>query len=253
MKRDCRFLFVVTATAILCSFVGCGSTPTDKTIGQQIDLDDTVVSEAVQTEEKTEIAETFDTVTFETVASITNAEDYSDIDFEDITTEVMSITAEQLSYIKSGLTYGEIIGILGETANFGNSGLRVYSIGSGLYLTLNFDSKDDICNMSGAELASTLISLYYPQQNFPEKPNEETQFLYCRTVNDLGYFIFENSNNVDCGTLIIGDNTEIILQNGQSGTKDDIHTGQYLVIGYEGVLETYPGQYICTSVTVVEE
>lgn len=94
------------------------------------------------------------------IKSIYTAQNHTDLE---MTTEVTKVTTEQLSAIPAKSTYAAIIDTLGAGANFGRSGLQLYKVDGTRLLVLNFDDLNDVCPLSGENLAKSAVSLEPPK------------------------------------------------------------------------------------------
>lgn len=78
------------------------------------------------------------------------------------------VPEEKLIEIPANTPYGELVKILGHTAQYGESSLHVYRVGdypetvqlsSGPLIILNFDDPNELCPYSGGELLKNAVSL----------------------------------------------------------------------------------------------
>lgn len=157
------------------------------------------------------------------------------------------ITSDQIRTIKSGLTYKEIIKILGDTKDIG-SGVHVlqYAVDGQKVLYLSFAEENDICNQSGDELLKTL-------ENAPQDNKDKN------TLNGTLTQRMENSILVSCPTydrfdvikLSISTDTVIEFNDGSKATIDDISgTSNLMITIGENIAETYPPQGTALKIVI---
>jgi len=155
------------------------------------------------------------------------------------------ITSSQISAIKTGLSYKEIIEILGNTKDVG-SGLHVllYAVDGDKILYLNFGNENDICNLSGDELLKTLKDA--KQDNSDENTFNAT--LTQRSGNSI-LVSCPNFKNFDVISLTITDQTVIVFENGTKASIDDIKDELIITISPE-IRESYPPQGTAVKIII---
>lgn len=148
--------------------------------------------------------------------------------------------------IKAGMTYKEIINQLGETANFGQGNIRQYIVDDKLVLPLRFDSLSDVCKKTGEELLKQAISYKVPER-IKDKLNDN---IYAVVINDK-FISCINGEPDNCCTIDLSD-AEIKFENGKTATAADVKPMSSVLISYDMVAESYPGNMHCLKVTILD-
>ncbi|MGL5541002.1 MAG: hypothetical protein ACRDBX_05130 [Erysipelotrichaceae bacterium] len=157
------------------------------------------------------------------------------------------ITSEQIRTIPTGLTYKEIIKVLGDTKDIG-SGQHVlqYAVDGDKVLYLSFADENDKCMQSGEDLLKTLESK--PQNHVDQN-----------TFNATMTQRMDNSILVSCPTyerfdvisLAITKDTSIEFKDGSLATIDDIDSTSNLIITIgENIDLSYPPQGLALKIII---
>lgn len=156
------------------------------------------------------------------------------------------ITSSDVKAIKAGMTYKEIINQLGETANFGQGNIRQYIVDDKLVLPLRFDSLSDVCKKTGEELLKQAIPYKVPER-IKDKLNDD---IYAVVINDK-FISCINGEPDNCCTIDLSD-AEIKFENGKTATAADVKPMSSVLISYDMVAESYPGNMHCLKVTILD-
>ncbi len=155
------------------------------------------------------------------------------------------ISSEQIRAIKAGTSYKDIIKALGNTKDVGSGRyVLVYAVDGDKIFYLGFGGEEEICMQSGEELLKTLEPA---QQNNPDEYTfnatmtqrmDNSILVYCPT-----YDKFDTIN------LTITGDTEIVFENGEKATIDDIKYNLTITIAPE-IRESYPPQGTALKIIV---
>jgi hypothetical protein len=156
------------------------------------------------------------------------------------------ITSSQISAINKGLSYKEIIEILGNTKDIG-SGLHVlqYAVDDNKILYLSFADENDICDKSGSDLLMML---------------EDADEYIGSEVNTFNATVINKTNNsilVSCPTnesfdiiyLNVNESTVISFADGSEATFDDVENKITVTIS-DQILESYPPQGTALKIVI---
>lgn len=161
--------------------------------------------------------------------------------------EMINISSGKLKTIKAGVTYKEIFSQLGDSANFGKTQYRVYTVDNEKILSFKFDNINDVCKKSGSELLSSAVSYQYTG----EEINSGTYAIVLSTdslfASSPGNEIFDKK----AFYINIYPTTEIIFQDGRPATKDDIKEMQPIIVYNYCTLESYPPQVVSTKIVIM--
>ena len=147
------------------------------------------------------------------------------------------ITSDQIRAIKAGTTFRDIISALGSTKDIG-SGLHVlqYAVDGDKILYLSFAREDDPSPLSGEDMLKNLV----PAAQDNEDENTFNATLIQRTENSI-LVSSPTYKNFDVISMHITDATEIVFENGDKATIDDIKDA--LIITFDGsIMKSYPPQ-----------
>lgn len=155
------------------------------------------------------------------------------------------ISSEQIRAIKAGTSYKDIVKVLGNTKDVGSGRhVLVYAVDGDKIFYLGFGGEDEICLQSGEELLKTLE---------PADQNNPNEFTFNATLTQR----MDNSILVYCPTydkfdtisLSITEDTEIVFENGEKATIDDIKYNLTITISPE-IRESYPPQGTALKIIV---
>lgn len=148
----------------------------------------------------------------------------------------------KLEQITAGMTYGEILDTLGSTAAFGYTAYRQYRTFDDRIIQLKFNSKDDICPYSGAELFNNAM---------PLRDDPHGNLTIAAGCGGLVTYLTED-NALTPMSLITSD-AKITFEDGSPASEDDLKTGTAILFETTGeVLCSYPGQAFCTAITILD-
>lgn len=157
------------------------------------------------------------------------------------------LKSSDVKEIKAGMTYSEIIDKLGQGANFCQAGLCQYIVDDEYVLVLHFDNITDVCTKSGEELMQEAVPYKVPER-LSDKAKDNPIY---GIVTDYKFISCINNNPSICYNLNLSD-AEIKFENGKPATVDDIKLMSGVIVIFDTVAETYPGQLHCTSVTIID-
>ena len=161
---------------------------------------------------------------------------------------VLTVSAEQVSSLSSGMTYSEITDALGSTTDFGNLRMRFYYVENCGVLILSFEDEDDVCSLSGAELLDTVVNLDYQGKKFD---SENTKYGYIADYMGSNFFVCCENEIIEGYRLGIADSTRIKYADGAKATEDDL-AGHYVLVTWDWVIETSPGKLSCTKIVICD-
>ena len=177
------------------------------------------------------------------------------------TNEVLNITSEQLAEaLPEGntLSYGKLISQLGLSANFGHTGIQIYKLDGNKVLTLRFQNVDDICTMSGEELAQTAVPLDEPD-NFPTGSGyQNSQWIYGIIVDS--HFLYSESGGSPCCYSLSypdkessdsPDSSIIRYADGTGKSNNHLSYGEKVLVSFDELLETHPPTIICNEIIII--
>lgn len=155
------------------------------------------------------------------------------------------VTSAEVKSITSGMSYREIIQLLGPTKDIG-SGLHVlqYVVDDNNLLYINFADENDICEKSGDDFLKNLI----PVDNKGDSSTTFNCTLIQRSENSLlvscpTYTAFDTAN------VTVTENTIIVFENGEKATLNDIKN-DFLITFSGTVAESYPVQITATKIVI---
>ncbi|MEG0772817.1 hypothetical protein [Clostridium sp.] len=155
------------------------------------------------------------------------------------------VTSSEVKSITPGITYKEIIQLLGPTKDIG-SGLHVlqYVVDDNKLLYINFADENDICEKSGDDFLKNLI----PVDNKGDSSTTFNCTLIQRSENSLlvscpTYTAFDTAN------VTVTEKTIIVFENGEKATLNDVKSD--FIITFNGtVAESYPVQITATKIVI---
>ncbi len=172
---------------------------------------------------------------------------YASIRTYNMLTYTKKILSEDVLNIEKGMTYKEIIDLLGETKDIGtvDEHTLMYVVDGTKLLYLKFSDEDDVCELSGKELLDTLVNAVQDQKDKNTfkatviSKGKNYVFLSCPT-----YELFDSIY------LMIDDKTEIVFEDGTKATVDDIE-GEVIATFTGGIRESYPPQSNAKKIVII--
>ncbi len=164
----------------------------------------------------------------------------------------VKVTEKQMEKLPAGLNYYEITDILGNTAAFGNSKTRYYVTENAELIILKYDSRSDICPLSGKELYDSAVPLYYTGE-LPDTVDSDMTF---GILGQSGLIIRLGSDGyLDAGYVCQApEGCELIHEDGTPADDDELNQiGGRAFIKCDLQLETYPPQLQCTEVVLLDD
>ncbi len=163
---------------------------------------------------------------------------YATICTYNMLTYTKRISSEDVLKIDKGMTYKDIIKLLGETKDIGtiDEHVLMYVVDGTKLLYLKFSDEDEVCQRTGKELLDTLVNAVQDQKDkntfnaIVINKSKNHVFLSCPT-----YELFDSIY------LIIDDKTEIVFEDGTKATVNDIE-GEVIATFTGGIRESYPPQ-----------
>ncbi|MDE7362973.1 MAG: hypothetical protein K2N38_13685 [Oscillospiraceae bacterium] len=148
----------------------------------------------------------------------------------------------KLEQITAGMTYGEILDTLGSTAAFGCTDYRQYRTFDDRIIQLQFESKDDICPYSGAELFNNAMPL-----------RDDLHGDLTIVTGGSGLVTYLTEDDSLTALLLLTSNAKIAFEDGSPASEDDLKTGTAILFETTGeVLCSFPGQAFCTKITILD-
>lgn len=162
-------------------------------------------------------------------------------------TSTHKVTADQVEDLEAGLTYGEIIDILGVTKDVGkDSYILQYLVDGNKLLTLSFNDEEDICPLSGQEMLETL-------KKIATENNTELSFNATILQNNEGSLLVDCPayDKFDSAYVGITEETAILFNDGNKAVREDLTVGSAVVITYSGTIrESYPVQIDAVKIVI---
>lgn len=161
--------------------------------------------------------------------------------------DTVRVTEEQLSEIAADTSYRDILEKLGSTQAFGQPKYRQYVTEDDRIIQLYFESKDELCPYSGAELYERALPLKYDG----EAPEGTFYGLLAGSGGFITYSAdLENTYITGC-YLMTGD-AEIVFEDGSAAFGDDLKPETAVFVQSDYTLESYPGQMHCTKIVILK-
>lgn len=154
------------------------------------------------------------------------------------------ISSAQVRAIEAGMSYEEIVSILGSTKDIG-SGLYVlqYVVDGDKVLNLSFANLLDTCPKSGEELLETLQEA---------KQDKDQDTFYATLIEKTGNGILVSCptyQHFDMVSLAITQQTEIVFADGGVAATEDIQ-GELIITITGPVRESYPPQAEAAKIVI---
>lgn len=161
--------------------------------------------------------------------------------------DTVRVTAEQLSDIAADTSYADILEKLGKTQAFGQPKYRQYVTDDDRIIQLHFESKDDLCPYSGAELYERAMPLKY-------NGKVPGGMFYGLLAGDGGFVTYEtgSDNKGITGGYIGARDAEIIFEDGTPASENDLKPETAVFIKSDYTLEIYPEQMHCTKIVILK-
>lgn len=161
--------------------------------------------------------------------------------------DTVKVTAEQLADIAANTSYGDILKKLGKTEAFGQTKYRQYVTEDGRIIQLHFESKDELCPYSGAELYERAMPLKYDG----EKPD---RMFYGLLAGDGGFitYLTDTENPYITGCYLITRDAEIAFEDGTPATADDLKPETAAFVQSDYTFAIYPGRMHCTKIIILK-
>lgn len=172
------------------------------------------------------------------------------VDTEELFHSLTAVNREQMSDIPANTSYGDILEKLGNTQAYGQSNYRQYVTDDDRIIQLYFDSKDDLCPYSGAELYDRALPLKYGGDN-------PAGMIYGILGRDGGFFTHYDTydghyTDKITGDYLITNDAEIVFEDGSPATANDMKPDDPVFVWSDYVLESYPEQRHCTKIIILK-
>ncbi len=164
--------------------------------------------------------------------------------------DTVRVTEEELADIAANTSYGEILEKLGKTQAFGQFKYRQYVTEDDRIIQLYFESKDELCPYSGAELYDRALPLKYGG-------DVPAGMIYGILGRNGGFFTHYDTYNGDYTDRITGDylitnDAEIVFEDGSPATADDMKPDDPVLVRSDYALYSYPEQRHCTKIIILK-
>lgn len=176
--------------------------------------------------------------------------------------DTVRVTKEQLSDIASDTSYADILEKLGKTQAFGQPKYRQYVTEDDRIIQLYFESKDELCPYSGAELYERALPLEYDG----EKPDDMSYGLlagggtffthymeyYNTDEGRIDIYTDADGNRHITGEYLMTRDAEIVFEDGTPASADDLKPETAVLVQSDYTLESYPGRMHCTKIVILK-
>ncbi|HAX71888.1 MAG TPA: hypothetical protein DCY20_00030 [Firmicutes bacterium] len=162
--------------------------------------------------------------------------------------QTVKISMEQLLEVKAGMTYEEVVKLLGATRDIG-SGRHVlqYVVDDNKILYLGFGDYKEKCLRSGADLAKSLVTV--------DKSDEDELTFNASLIYKGEDRILVSSPThpmFDVIDLLVSDETEIVYEDGQEASFEDI-SGKLLISIKPMVTKSIPPQGAAVKIVILSK
>lgn len=161
--------------------------------------------------------------------------------------DTVRVTEEELADIAANTSYGEILEKLGKTQAFGQFKYRQYVIEDDRIIQLYFESKDELCPYSGAELYERALPLKYDG----EAPEGTFYGLLAGNGRFITY-LAGSENPYITGCYLMTRDAEIVFEDGSPATADDMKPDDPVLVRSDYALYSYPEQRHCTKIIILK-
>jgi len=157
------------------------------------------------------------------------------------------VTSDKVETLGAGLSYGEIIDILGATKDVGDdTHMLQYLVDGSKLLVLTFGDESDICPYSGEEMLSTLKRV---------ETRNNSDFAFDAVVVEVGggrlFVDCPAYGKFDSASVGLSETAEIVFAGGGKASLADIAKGAEVIITYDGMIrESYPVQITATKIVI---
>ena len=161
--------------------------------------------------------------------------------------DTVRVTEEELADIAANTSYGEILEKLGKTQAFGQFKYRQYVTEDDRIIQLYFESKDELCPYSGAELYERALPLKYDG----EAPEGTFYGLLAGNGRFITY-LAGSENPYITGCYLMTRDAEIVFEDGSPATADDMKPDDPVLVRSDYALYSYPEQRHCTKIIILK-
>ena len=161
--------------------------------------------------------------------------------------DTVRVTEEELADIAANTSYGEILEKLGKTQAFGQFKYRQYVTEDDRIIQLYFESKDELCPYSGAELYERALPLKYDG----EAPEGTFYGLLAGNGRFIPYLV-GSENPYITGCYLMTRDAEIVFEDGSPATADDMKPDDPVLVRSDYALYSYPEQRHCTKIIILK-
>ena len=161
--------------------------------------------------------------------------------------DTVRVTEEELADIAANTSYGEILEKLGKTQAFGQFKYRQYVTEDDRIIQLYFESKDELCPYSGAELYERALPLKYDG----EAPEGTFYGLLAGNGRFITYLV-GSENPYITGCYLMTRDAEIVFEDGSPATADDMKPDDPVLVRSDYALYSYPEQRHCTKIIILK-
>lgn len=161
--------------------------------------------------------------------------------------DTVKVAKEELSDIAANTSYADILEKLGKTQAFGQPKYRQYVTDDDRIIQLYFESKDELCPYSGAELYERAMPLKYDGK-IPDG------MFYGLLAGDGGFVTYTtgSDNKGITGGYIGARDAEIVFEDGTPASEDDLKPETAVFVQSDYALAIYPEQMHCTKIVILK-
>ncbi|WP_040197327.1 hypothetical protein [Candidatus Soleaferrea massiliensis] len=176
----------------------------------------------------------------ESVQSVTPSISGSISDAAEPSGQLPSVSPEQMECIPAGQTYRKIMEQLDAKENRYFTNLQVLLLDQQKIIVLKYDDADEICLLSGKELLESAVLV----------PDTAGADAIRGVVIDDNIICCPNSPDSLYAILDISSQTDIVFQDGQPASRQDIKLGRSVCVTYDYTLASDPPRISCTSISI---